>query len=276
MEAFTSIKPKNKILEKYIDTFYFHHSDEEGQFKRIIFFPNTKNALTIYKNGTLRYENQLHLKIDNNSSNGFGVFFGGIQKTHIISDIEGSFQKIGIIFKPTGINYFLQENLKKLILKNKFEFNHFNETLFPVLTTVYAETDFERKAILLENFFLEHLKEKEELKIIELGIEIIENSNDKVKIADVAKRLCVSSKTLNRKFQTHLNCSPKHYSKVVVFRKAILKYKRDQANLTAIALDNWYFDQSDFIKNFKKLAGKNPSAILKHIKDLGNNIFWIK
>lgn len=276
MEDFITFKPINIENEKYIESFYLHVSNELNCTKKIIFFPNTKNAMTIYKNARIEYTNPNNIRIKKSTNNDYCILYGGIQSSYIISEIESPFEKIGIIFKPLGINHFIDNNLNRLIDENKFEFKHLNKLLFPLLDKVYLEKDARSKFNLLETFFSENVNENEDLEIVENAIEIIEKNDGKILISELSKKLNISSKKLSRKFNTHLNCSPKQYCKLYLFRKVLNEYINNNKNLTSIALNSHYYDQPDFIKNFKKITGQSPSKILSQLKNLGNNIYWIK
>jgi hypothetical protein len=62
MENFISLKPSNPRLNEYIESYYFHKSDGINSVSKIIFFPNTKNALTIYKNAEYNF-NKNHITV---------------------------------------------------------------------------------------------------------------------------------------------------------------------------------------------------------------------
>jgi YesN/AraC family two-component response regulator len=69
----------------------------------------------------------------------------------------------------------------------------------------------------------------------------------------------------------------KEYLDIVRFRKALNMYQTIEKKplLTSIALENGYYDQSEFIKHFKKVTGYNPKKLFKNIQHLGNeDTFW--
>ncbi|WP_412476231.1 helix-turn-helix domain-containing protein [Flavobacterium sp. TBRC 19031] len=281
MESFTSIKPSNEKLNDYIESYYFHKSDSKNSVSKIIFFPNTKNALTIYKNADFSLNNN-HIKIAriiNKSDTGYVTLYGGIQKNHIISEINTPFDKIGIIFKPLGINYFISDKLENILSKQEdYKFSHFNNKIEDYLDKVYETEDLQKRIQLLESFLISVYNHDFHDETILMAINLIENSSNKLKIIEVANELKISEKTLNRKFKSHLNCTPKHYQKVFLFRKVLEDYisRNGKITLTDLTYKNFYYDQSDLIKSFKTFTNKNPLKLFKELKDLGNNIFWIK
>lgn len=277
MENFTSLKPINPFLKNYIETFYFHKSSRK-ESKKIVFFPNTKNALTIYKDVNYMFDPKRHyMKVTKSNKANYTCFYLGIQKSYTISEIETPFDKIGIIFKPLGLNFFLDKQLSQIKSPENIEFKYFEKELNPILKKVYHETDLHKRLELLESFFIHQFKENDDLKTLHLAISLIENGGEKKKIKQIALELKISSKALTRKFKKHINCTPKHYSNVYFFRKALEEYEREkkQKKLTSIAFNNNYFDQSDFIKFFKRYTGLKPTNFFKEVNDFGNEIFWL-
>jgi AraC-like DNA-binding protein len=49
------------------------------------------------------------------------------------------------------------------------------------------------------------------------------------------------------------------------------------SKLTDLAYQFNYYDQSDFINQFRKITGINPKNLFKKVKHFGNeNLFWKK
>lgn len=277
MENFTSLKPINPFLKNYIETFYFHKSSN-NQLKKIVFFPNTKNALTIYKDVDYQFDQKSHyMRVTKSNNPNYTCFYLGIQNSYAISEIDSPFDKIGIIFKPLGLNFFIDKSLSQIKTPENIEFNYLYKDIMPILNKVYNQTDQLKRLELLESFFLNQFKENEDLRIINMAIKLIENGGEKKRISQIADELKISSKSLVRKFKKHLNCTPKHYSNVFYFRKALEEYEKEKKKkkLTSIAYNNNYFDQSDFIKFFKRFTGLNPKKFFNEVHDFGNDIYWL-
>jgi transcriptional regulator GlxA family with amidase domain len=68
---------------------------------------------------------------------------------------------------------------------------------------------------------------------------------------------------LERNFKKQIGVSPKQLGKVIRLQTA-LKMLLDQKseNLTDIAYESEYFDQSHFIKDFREFTGINPKDFL--------------
>ncbi|WP_333693638.1 helix-turn-helix domain-containing protein [Flavobacterium sp.] len=276
-DQFKSFTPKNETLKKYISTIYFHQSEHIQAIEKIVFFPNTHNALTIYKNATceLKSSKPKHIRIKNHSNDNYLFFYGGIQSNYVVSEIYSPFDKIGIVFKPLGINYFFKKpNLGKSV-QNNFCFPEIEEEMMPIVDSIYQTDNIEKRLDMLEEFFLNRFNSSFNESDLSKAIEAIEFSNGTLKVGEIAEMLNIAHKTLIRKFKKHLNCTPKQYSKVYKFRRALSNYQKNK-KLTNLAIDINYYDQSNFIREFKDLTGIKPSVFFKNIQYLGHDIYWFK
>ncbi|MCP4158503.1 MAG: AraC family transcriptional regulator [Deltaproteobacteria bacterium] len=79
----------------------------------------------------------------------------------------------------------------------------------------------------------------------------------------ISQKLNISYRHFNRKFTYHIGVNPKTFQKISVFdsvlRNLMISKSTDYLNF---ALDAGYFDQSHFIKDFKKFVNKIPSSYL--------------
>jgi AraC-like DNA-binding protein len=74
-----------------------------------------------------------------------------------------------------------------------------------------------------------------------------------------------------------MSCSPSDYKRIARFRNSLNAkiYSKDIKSLTSICHENNYFDQSYFIKEFKKLANQNPKKFFKAVKVLDQDkVIW--
>lgn len=277
MEQFKVYKPKSDMLKKYIATFYLHKDERINETRKIVFFPNTNNALTIYKGSNCEFisTNPKHVRISHQNDTNYLFLYGGIQQNYIVSEITSPFDKIGIVFYPLGINYFVKDLNVGRLIRDDFFFPSIQKNMQAIMPFIYQTNDPEERLDLLESFFISQLNSQFNESVLAKAISIIEQHDGKLKVGEVAKLVNVAEKTLLRKFKNHLNCSPKHYSKVVKFRSALSAYKGNQ-NLTALAYNFNYYDQSDLIKNIRELTGKKPSYFFKEINNLGHDIYWIR
>ena len=118
----------------------------------------------------------------------------------------------------------------------------------------------------VEKTFLDNILVRD-LSLITNAIKLINDSSGNIQIADLAKQLGVSDRTIRIHFDTHVGCSPKEYISLVKLKQLAYQMKHSDDSLTSIAYDNNYFDQAHFIHEVKKITGKAPGALRKEMPD---------
>ncbi|AYB34080.1 helix-turn-helix transcriptional regulator [Chryseolinea soli] len=75
----------------------------------------------------------------------------------------------------------------------------------------------------------------------------------------LASDLGLSGRHFDRKFRSAVGTSPKAFSRLIRFHSSLsLRKGNDLDNLTALALQAGYYDQSHFIRDFKEFSGLSP------------------
>lgn len=278
-DIFITKKPNSEILRKHISFYYFHQYFEKDKVRKIVFYPNIINAVTIYKNSYLVFKHKNVSITKQSQVEEYNLFYAGIRKLIGIAEMETPFDKIGAVFEPLGIHHFTEKTYQE-ILPSKFDcvFTEFNADIFPILDKVYHTFDLDERVRILDEYFLSKLNDFEE-KTVEKAIELVAKNNQKFKVSELAEELNISQKTLNRKFQKQLNCTVKDYLEIAQFRKSFNHFPNQNPSikLTDLAYKFDYYDQSEFIRQFKKITGINPKKLFQNVENLGEeDIFWGK
>ncbi|MFT5601214.1 MAG: AraC-like DNA-binding protein [Flavobacteriales bacterium] len=275
--TFISRSPKSEKLFGFISHYYFHESKNSNDQNAFFYYPNTKNALTIYKNSKLEVVQGSHTRTtpsDPGYSFNYAQLFNSIGKAEII----GAFNRVGVVFEPMGLNHFVSEDLSNVINKGiNINFNYFKDSLSGVLDLVYSEENIEIKVELLDEYFISQFVGFKEKRLLQIRDMVI-RSESKLTVNELSSQLDISRKTLLRMFKRHLDCTPTEYLTLMQFRKAIEIYNasKGDTSLTNVALDSLYCDQSSFIHHFKKVTNFNPKEFFKNVAQFGNHpTFWI-
>lgn len=275
-EYFITQKPSATFLQQYIAYYYFHQCTYQRFQNQYIFYPHYKNALSIYKNSTIDY-NENTFRIEPSDSITYFYSYKGVQRQFSRVFQRAPFNKIGIVFQPLGINHFLGQPLAKINnLYGEQEEIYFGTALEACLDQVYQTRDCTQKVALLDAYFLKHYVGFREERLVETIDELLK-SEHKYSVNALAQKMTLHRKTLLRLFQKHLNCSVKDYIDVVQFRKALQTYQEaaQKPLLTNLAHDSGYYDQSELIHHFKRLTGYNPKRIFQDLQLVGNeDTFW--
>jgi AraC-like DNA-binding protein len=87
-------------------------------------------------------------------------------------------------------------------------------------------------------------------------------AEEAVSVARLADQAGISQRQLARKFNKQLGLAPKEFSRLKRF-VASLDFIRHHPgnNLTTVALENGYYDQAHFIRDFREFAGIRPGEL---------------
>lgn len=124
----------------------------------------------------------------------------------------------------------------------------------------------------LENYLLQ-LYRPIAISNVENAIRIV-NENPSFQTSELAKKVFLTEKTLNRQFQKYVGCTISKYKQIVKFRNTIDDYFGNRSqNLTALCHKNDYFDSPHFNKEIKKIAHFNPKDFFKNVTANGRDAY---
>lgn len=115
----------------------------------------------------------------------------------------------------------------------------------------------------LDQFFRDHLS-REAIEVDErvaFALQKILRHQGNLSISSLEQELFLSQRRLEQLFKQYLGLTPKSYADIARFQ-SVLSVAGGQVNLTELAQETGYYDQSHFIRHFKKYTGALPSAFL--------------
>lgn len=224
-----------------------------------------KGALVQRQNWTLQVS-------ENSTSDRVHIEILGKYMTPVLLEYNGQLREISVIFKPLGINRFFKENYLSLAPNFSQElvnevWREFGETLFS------GEDDINK----IESFLLAQFCDHFEFPTLEKALELLESNNEKMAISTIASEVGLNNKTFQRYFQKNLGCSPVEYRRIYRFRSSLTNKlnSAEWKNLTDITYEGGYYDQSYFIKEFRKITNHNPKDFFKSTSKVdGDKIIW--
>lgn len=109
-------------------------------------------------------------------------------------------------------------------------------------------------------FYSDRINEGNPLQSV---INDIHSSNGQLSIYDLSKRNYITMRQLERNFKKHLGISPKAYSNIIRFQKALtlLKNLEEKRSLLDIAFECGFYDHSHLTNEIKKNTGFSPSEL---------------
>ncbi|MEM6722771.1 MAG: AraC family transcriptional regulator [Bacteroidota bacterium] len=273
--AFLSRSPNDPRLRSLIDYYYFHDSTD-SRVDRFLFYPNIKNALTIYPNARFEFRplQSVCLPADEGQ---FATAYSGIQTHCRLATIYGPFRKLGVVFQVLGIQYFLPESLSVYRTDAiDISFPHFGESFNELSLAIWETDDLDQRVDLLDQFFGSRLLEFKS-PILEKAVDALLQPEQNWQVKELAVHLGVNRKTLLRIFRKELACSVRDFIQVLRFRRALNHYQlaTDKPLLTELAYQANYYDQAEFIHHFKRATGYNPKRFFKDLAQIGEReTFW--
>ena len=125
------------------------------------------------------------------------------------------------------------------------------------------------KVQLLQQFLLKQLENATPDPIFDYCINRISASQGLISVAQLEKETGYSARWLNTKFAGHLGTGPKNLSEIVRFKQIYQVYATD-ADLQRLKdhIYHYYYDQSHFIRAFKRFTGYTPTDLQNSMNEL--------
>ena len=120
---------------------------------------------------------------------------------------------------------------------------------------------FEDRMELLQNYFLGKLEKRKTshyLQYVQQSIDAFSKSGMESGNNELAKKLCITEKSLYRYFSRVIGTNPKNYFATVRARTALTSYVADPVSFSPY--DHGYYDRSHFYKDVQKFTGRRLSS----------------
>jgi len=187
--------------------------------------------------------------------------FGQIT-TYIEIAPTGTTGLVAARFLPDGLKPFLEIPVSSLANKAVAISDVFGEKGKLLENNIIAAADNQQRIKLIESFLLSRLADPKTINAITKDcIDIIFQSQGQLDMVELAGKLKINRRNMERKFTTAIGMSPKQLSRVVRLQ-ATLKMldQKNFTSLTSLAYENGYYDQAHFIKDFKEFTGMSPKS----------------
>lgn len=168
-------------------------------------------------------------------------------------------------FRPAGLKVKLKDLIDQRIELSDTEFGD------SMTAALKQENDFyQRIRVFLQDYTKITKKEPKPYGKEQLVIyikDMVYNTNGVIRVHEMAERTGYSERYINKVFIDEMGFSPKTFCKIIQFQKALefLNYGAP-GNMTDAAVDLGFYDQSQFIKDFKNYSGLTPKQYLKTVQ----------
>lgn len=116
---------------------------------------------------------------------------------------------------------------------------------------------------LVENFLLTQVSDSQVDRDIAAAVALIERTQTLVRVEELAQQIGLSQSALERRFRRRVGVSPRQFTSLVRLHH-VLRLHTTGIDLTTLAHTAGYYDQSHFIKDFKRFTGFAPGSFFAH------------
>lgn len=190
------------------------------------------------------------------SGDGINPLFIGSMSTYHDTVVKPGGKLLGLRFNP-GYSYNLIDTNMKETINNIYDLTTLCDLDFLPIFECFKE-DKELKSSVLESIFSPIRPKDNSFYRIEKALNTIYKNNGLLKIEDLALKLNISTRYLEKEFLKVVGFTPKKYSRIVRFTKNLELYHKSR-QLYGIG----YHDQSHLIKDFKEFTGQTPGHFLQ-------------
>ena len=138
-EDFISVKPKNDVLSNVIDFYYFQKIQNNGTYS-VIYYPNYNTGLNHYYHADVDIQDEGRY-LTETQKKGTDCYITQNTKSARYVTVHGSIRKLGIMFKPLGINHFIEGDLVDLAPDPVSPFNYFGDGFLNICNSLNPHSD---------------------------------------------------------------------------------------------------------------------------------------
>jgi AraC-like DNA-binding protein len=190
------------------------------------------------------------------------AFFTGTLTTPLFSQGSGQIDLLGINFRPGGLRALFGIPLH--LMSNR------SVDLDSVLnraTRDWTQRLAEMKSSKEKIHFLNQILMKRLAPIdssVKAAVRFVENANKLPTISAIEKEVGACGRNLERKFRDWVGVSPKLFSRIVRFQRALNLIETSQGlDLSTLAFEAGFYDQAHLNKDFREFTGKPPLSFIK-------------
>lgn len=264
------------LLSDIIQYYYFLHTVRGENFYYQT-FPNTNLCLSLYRQNCIEAEDcDTHTECRVKPGNTFTSRLWGFHEKPFQVSVEEEMDQVFIVFHPGGLRHFTNIPYEYLLNNSQvFQTIFGNSSLF-FLEILFNTNDDKKRSVLLNRFLINQVKNDCTKKNLQNYISQLNHSEQNISVDEMAEELNLSSASLYRHFIRYVGQPPKTFLQTIRFRKALrLMQEHNYSNFTGLSYASDYFDQSHFIKDFKRFSGLAPGELTKKISLEKQRIVWI-
>ncbi|MEZ9231413.1 helix-turn-helix domain-containing protein [Vibrio amylolyticus] len=199
-----------------------------------------------------------------------GVKISGFQERAFELNLPKPGQYFGVRFHPGGLQSFL--DIKSSVIASKIvDVDSVCDEKFDLHHQLYQRTDFNSRAHFVDSWLLQKFAPPQSLRF-DTALQEIYKVHGSIAVAELAKKVGLSSRHLNRIFQSYTGLSTKAFIQIIRVQCACKMAWEAESRASDLAHDLGYFDQSHLLNDYKKRIRTNPSGLFSRLmSDFSNH-----
>lgn len=190
----------------------------------------------------------------------------GQQNDYYDLRITGGLSVFSVTFQANGLSHFLKIPINELHNRT-IGVSALDKSFFGDLEIQLATAScFQTRMGIVENYFVRLLVRRSEHvndRRLAHSIALIKSSRGHAGIDRLADEACLSRKQYERIFLSHIGITPGQFLRIIRFQHAIHLHQGN-LDLTGLAYEAGYYDQSHFIKEIKAFSGQLPKHLFRN------------
>ena len=251
-------------LRQYIHYYYVVETDHPDDF-----FPTQR----VYPHGNIilvfHYRNpSLIRKPGEESYTEPKTVICGQQTCYYDLGLAGNTGMIFVVFAPFASGMFFNIPMHEIIDKNiRFE-DVIGKEADILEDKIQNAVNISERIKIIDDFLMKSLSKNYTYPgQIQAAFGLIKKSDGLTTVESLGEVACLGKKQFERKFASFVGMYPKSYLRIVRFQNLLTrKYQNDK--LISVALENGFYDQSHFIREFKAFTGVTPGKFFNNKKGI--------
>ncbi|MHA4736883.1 response regulator transcription factor [Dyadobacter sp. MSC1_007] len=220
--------------------------------------PDTSVVAAIRLNGAVQIESS-------GGNSALPLFsLSGLRKSFRLVEYGKNSANILVQFKEGGAAAFFRLPIHELFETNVALDEFFRPSELMQLEEQLGTTgSIEKKVAIVQQFFIERIRNEKTDMLIAKSVEKITAANGVLDVKDLSESLYISRDAFEKRFRKAVGTAPKQFADIVRM-KALIGRAHLTDSLLDSALSAGFFDQSHFIRNFKRFTGLTPKDFFRH------------
>ena len=257
-----TVKP-SVPLAAFIDYYWvFECSDITGINEQFVYPQGSSELMFHYETPftTKSFDGKEILQTD--------CFLSTKKLTSIRVNPSGRIGLVSVYFKPFGASAFFDLPANSLNEMNIDLGCFVGDKYKSLMDEIASAPNYKVRIDVIERYLLKimNLRNLHEFEVLSKAVELINTRRGLLSVDSIINEACISGRHLDRLFVKRIRLSPKQYMRIrkLNFAISLMEIKK-KMNLTQVALESGYYDQSHFTNDFKAITGLPPKEFIKLI-----------